>query len=90
MGNALADVRNDTSQDIWVFTFNEGSKFDDSYVMTHLRWLRRYDSYHMARVEFMSSWNLLTLKSDVDTVLSQAYGIYKIGAKAKIQYVTIT
>ena len=37
MGNALADVRNDTSQDIWVFTFNEGSKFDDSYVMTHLR-----------------------------------------------------
>ena len=38
MGNALADVRNDTSQDIWVFTFNDGSKwriFDDSYTMTH-------------------------------------------------------
>ena len=29
MGNALADVRNDTSQDIWVFTFNDGSQFDD-------------------------------------------------------------
>ena len=31
-------------------------------------------------------------KSDVDTVFSQAYGIYKIGAKEEIQlqYVTIT
>ena len=38
----------------------------------------------------MSSWNLLTLKSDVDTVFSQAYGIYKIRAKAEIQCISIT
>ena len=29
---------------------------------------------------------VLTFKSDIDTVFSQAFGIYKIPAKARIQY----